>query len=1480
VKLNNHHIQAKSGDMEAAGLSVTSTTVPEKSAIARAIHFHFSSRYIIPRFIIPLVSCAIPGLALAAPEGGQVVAGTASISNPDANTTLITQTTVRTAIDWQRFNIGAHEYVQFVQPDASSVALNQVIGGDPSQILGNLSANGQVFLVNPNGVYFGHSATVDVGGIVASVHNISTQDFMSGNYLFSKADDAAADAGIVNDGVITAHDGGYVVLMGDYIHNNGVISARLGTVALAAGKQITMDVKANGLVSVAIDEASLSAMAGVNNSGEIIAAGGRVMMTAKVANDLIDTAINNQGLVLANSITERNGVIYLAAAGGDVVNSGTLDASAKHGSGVDGGVVIVHSDNDITNTSGGQIKAKGDGSGNGGVVRVIAEQHMAHESGALIDVTSDNSNQSAEGGFVELSGHGSLAIRGDVDIGMGGELLIDPAILTIARGVNPPSSTSGLFTVGETFIENQLNTGVDVTLIASDEINASTSLSIDAITVGAGDLAIKIGSISTGGGTLGSGSAGACSLVGFCVAGTTATFVPDADGSIDLWNVSFNLAGGLTVAGGTNTGDVRLGDIIKADGGVSVTAGSSSIADVRLGNVTTGASLNVSAGGNVDVGSSDAGGGDIDATGDVSISAGRNISMYGRVTQAGTSFNVVAAGNINLNNDIGSSVSPLAANVSLTGNQVNINADIHLANNNLALTGVAVGTTTSAIISGQVNIQGQYGEQRTISTQGDLIVRGDQLTVRGADAPTFFVTPVDSALTIQAANIDIDVTQDVNVSGGNFTPTSATGAGTADVSVHLSASNNISITARTLNVQGGNATANNSFGGGSLTVRSQASINAGNDLTLNLANDLTISGGNAVANAFATNSATAEASAEVMAGRNLIVTAMNVNLAAGSETVTGTGIVAANSKSKLIAIGGNLAVNAGANLNANSASISAANDVSITVAGDVIENTSNSWSAGANISVVAGNNYHVNGGYSAGNSVSLSAGNTLDLNIDFGSSGVPINHDLALAGRNLIIDQNIHLANHSLTLSGQSGTGSISILGSSSAPLTVETQGILTITGNNLIVKDTTTPGGTGTSASVNVTANIFDIVLTGNMDISAGSLASGAGGASVSVNASVTATDNVTITAQNLTVNGGTARADTATGVSQQYTANAKLEAGGDMSLNIVDSFNVNGGNASANASTPESATAEANAEIITGGNLMITAANVNLGAGSETTIGTGTVVADAKAKLSSSGSMSVVVSGDITADKADITANGLYMAAGNNIDLLTSNISVGTGTVEGVFGDAITLAFLANQGIPPPSTANPNAKFSAGGTLTLTDGDSGSLTMDGDIPYLWLEADTVNIGGLSLPDASDVVVQYSAFTKTASIGVETGADDTTGQTVNFNNLDHFAFLPGTTIIIGDALHTGDIVIADVDILAKNMVAVTAAKVDSISNVISTGIVAELIIGAIDNEFVIPVLTEVEVDLDLIDDLLKEKRKKKDLIEDDEAAIKMCEAG
>ncbi|MEO6354864.1 MAG: filamentous hemagglutinin N-terminal domain-containing protein [Burkholderiaceae bacterium] len=262
--------------------------------------------------------------ATAAPVGGVVAAGGASISS-GAGSTTINQTTQNAAINWQSFDIGAGEAVRFVQPNSRSVALNRVLGSNPSSILGSLSANGKVFLVNPNGVLFGKGASVNVGGLVASTLNISDSDFMAGNYKF-----AGTGGTVLNQGTINA-DGGYVALLGANVSNQGVISAQLGTVALAAGNAVTLDVAGDGLLNVAVNQAAADAL--VQNGGMIQADGGKVLMTTQAAGSLLSNAVNNTGVVRAQTIENRNGTIMLLAGmqTGTVNVGGTLDASAPNG---------------------------------------------------------------------------------------------------------------------------------------------------------------------------------------------------------------------------------------------------------------------------------------------------------------------------------------------------------------------------------------------------------------------------------------------------------------------------------------------------------------------------------------------------------------------------------------------------------------------------------------------------------------------------------------------------------------------------------------------------------------------------------------------------------------------------------------------------------------------------------------------------------------------------------------------------------------------------------------------------------------------------------------------------------------------------------------------------------------------------------------------------------------------------------------------
>ncbi|PKO69486.1 MAG: filamentous hemagglutinin [Betaproteobacteria bacterium HGW-Betaproteobacteria-16] len=278
-----------------------------------------------------MMACA--ATAFAQPTSGVVSSGSATIGGtPGAM--VITQTTANVAINWQSFGVQAFESVQFVQPSTSSVALNRVVGPDPSSILGSLSANGKVFLVNPNGILFGAGASVNVGGLVASTLGISDADFMANNYRFS----GAGPGEVVNSSNIDVN-GGYVALLGANVSNHGIITAQLGTVALAAGNRMTLDMAGDRLLSVTIDEGVAGALVENSSSGEILANGGRVLMTTRAAGSVLSNAVNNSGVIRAQTIVNEEGSIRLLGGmeTGTVNVAGTLDASAAAGG--DGGLI-------------------------------------------------------------------------------------------------------------------------------------------------------------------------------------------------------------------------------------------------------------------------------------------------------------------------------------------------------------------------------------------------------------------------------------------------------------------------------------------------------------------------------------------------------------------------------------------------------------------------------------------------------------------------------------------------------------------------------------------------------------------------------------------------------------------------------------------------------------------------------------------------------------------------------------------------------------------------------------------------------------------------------------------------------------------------------------------------------------------------------------------------------------------------------------
>jgi len=436
------------------------------------------------------------GAVLAGPEGGRVVAGQGAISRPDAATTLVRQRSQSLAVDWQSFDVDRHETVRFDQPGRNAAALNNIFDSSPSQIFGRIQANGRVFLLNPNGLVFSPTAVVNVNGLVAAGARMGVADFMAGRYRLETVPDT--DGIVVNQGTIEAATGGSVALAGKAVRNEGVILASAGRVTLAAGSKMTVDFDGDGLMRFAVDEGVMENAqaldAAVANSGEVLADGGEVLMSARTARDVFDNAINNSGTVRAGRIERQGGVIRLAAAGpgASVLNTGRLEAD---GTGGPGGTVTIVADGDTVVGGEARVSARGDG-GAGGAVRLLGERvGLAGSStvdaggavggevlvggdfqganpaianaldtyvGPAVTITADaegsgdggrviiwsdavtrflgevsarGGEAAGDGGFVEVSGAERLAFTGHVDAGApagaAGTILLDPDTITI-----------------------------------------------------------------------------------------------------------------------------------------------------------------------------------------------------------------------------------------------------------------------------------------------------------------------------------------------------------------------------------------------------------------------------------------------------------------------------------------------------------------------------------------------------------------------------------------------------------------------------------------------------------------------------------------------------------------------------------------------------------------------------------------------------------------------------------------------------------------------------------------------------------------------------------------------------------------------------------------------------------------------------------------------------------------------------------------
>ncbi len=278
---------------------------------------------------------ALGSSASANPVDGQVAAGDATISAPDTKTVQVDQASQNAVINWQSFDIASDETTRFVQPSAASWTLNRVTGStSPTSILGTLTANGNLAIVNPDGILFGQNARIDVGGLIATTNDIRDTDFMSGNFAFTQPGNPSAS--IVNEGNISIADYGIGAFVAPGLRNAGVITANMGTVSLASGNAFTLDLYGDNLVRLVVGDEIASEVVDaatgapmddlVKNEGAISADGGTVALTAATARKAVNSVVNNTGIIEARSVGMRNGKIVL---GGQTASTKTADAPTQ-----------------------------------------------------------------------------------------------------------------------------------------------------------------------------------------------------------------------------------------------------------------------------------------------------------------------------------------------------------------------------------------------------------------------------------------------------------------------------------------------------------------------------------------------------------------------------------------------------------------------------------------------------------------------------------------------------------------------------------------------------------------------------------------------------------------------------------------------------------------------------------------------------------------------------------------------------------------------------------------------------------------------------------------------------------------------------------------------------------------------------------------------------------------------------------------------
>jgi filamentous hemagglutinin family protein len=672
-----------------------------------------------------------------------VTAGAGSVSTL-GNTTTINQASQRLAIDWTSLSTRANEALVFSQPNASAIALNRIIGSSPSEFFGSLTANGQVFILNPNGVLFGAGSQVNVGGLVASTLNMSNADFMAGNNVFTNS---GGNGSVVNQGTMTAANGGYLALLAPEVRNEGVMTASLGTALLAAGNKVTLNLDNGSLLGYSIDQGAVNALA--ENRQLIQANGGQVLLSAKAMDSLTTATVNNTGVIEAKTLQNKAGRILLMGDTevGTVNVAGTLDASAPNGG--DGGFI---------ETSAAHVKVADSArvttlasAGNTGKWLIDPNDFTISATG---DMTAAAVAAALTGGNFEIqtATMGTAGGNGDIHVNQAIDrtdnntfTLTAERDININAGANIIKSNAGAAGMTMTAGRNILLNGRIG--VGGPSTNLSVTANAAGDITGYGTLNLNGGAIDmTAGGTISIAQIFAGSVK---LKATTGELVVDS--GTDWRGTSFDLFAGTNIRG--TAGDATLVGGSISD--ITASAGNTGNGRIRLGVYSSGINnLNLTTQGT-------GGGGQIDFTSNAAVSNATLTAAHNVNASTTGNFNVAS---LNLTGS-SQSVSLAANGGTLSLPTINI-ADLTLTGSgaNVALNGALTAANVTFNASGNIALASDVNTTGAQTYNGNLNIAGPVTLAAGGDIGLGGLTGAGQSVALN--------------SGGTITNTGTTNVGT------------------------------------------------------------------------------------------------------------------------------------------------------------------------------------------------------------------------------------------------------------------------------------------------------------------------------------------------------------------------------------------------------------------------------------------------------------------------------------------------------------------------------------------------------------------------------------------------------------------------------------------------------------------------------------------------------------------------------